>query len=971
MKFDLKMFKNNIVFFIVCILGIATIIGINFFSDRNIILEEEELTNDESIISKLIINEVMTSNKGTYADEFGKLYDYVEIYNGSEKDINLKNYGLSDVNNEIKYTFPDVVIKSKKYVVVFLSGNTVSNYHAAFKLKSSGSEVLALFRHDGKVIDAVETVNLMKDTVMARNAEGKWVVQNKPTPGYANTIDGHTAFINSLTSEKEGLIEINEVLPNNKGNFENKYGEYSGYIEVRNKSDKSVNLAGYAISNTSDAIYKWHFPDIKLSGGEVLVVFTSDRNILEGDELHASFKLDSKNGVAILSDDKGKIIDKVEYENLANGMALIKQNGQMFESSIISPGQNNNLDGIKEFQSEYLKTKETLIINEVMSNNYSYLPQNGGEFYDWIELYNNGEKTIKLSDYCLTTNTNSSCMYKLPDVELKKGQYYIIMASGEESLSNNSYKHANFKISDVESVYIMKSNKIVDTLFISDIPHGYSIGKSGKNGIYYYSSPTPGKSNSNGLQAISYAPQASIESGVYNNVDNLSVELYSSGKIYYTLDGSNPTTSSKVYSSPLNIKSTTVLKTISVENGKYYSDVNTYNYIINENHTLPIMSVSIDPTALKQLHRNAWTEGYIKPCHAELIELDGTGFSIDAGLKLFGGSTRGHSKKSYELKFKKEYGEGKLHYHVFDDVDSSVFNSLVLRTGSQDEMGDASKKTLIRDLVGTSLVAEYTSVDVQAYKPVAMYLNGKYWGLYFIREKIDETFVGNHYNVKATKSNTDLLRIDGQVKSGNKTKYNNMINFIKKNSLSNSANYEKIKEQVDIENLIDFWIAETWVANNDILNVRYFSNPDVDNGKWKFIFYDLDFAFYNVAYNYYNFSTSASGMTEKGFSTTLLRNLMKNSDFKQLYLERLSYNLKNTWHPDNVNKKIDEVIAEIGENEIKRNQERWKVTSYSTWKNNVNHLRSYATKRGSYMIRHAKSYFKLSNSEVEKYFGGL
>lgn len=283
-------------------------------------------------------------------------------------------------------------------------------------------------------------------------------------------------------------------------------------------------------------------------------------------------------------------------------------------------------------------------------------------------------------------------------------------------------------------------------------------------------------------------------------------------------------------------------------------------------------------------------------------------------------------------------------------------------------MGTASKKTLIRDIVGTSLVAEYTNVDVQAYKPVAMYLNGKYWGLYFIREKVDETFVANHYNVPSSKKDTDLLRIDGQVKSGSNKKYNKMISFIKSNSMSNQSNYNKIKEQINIEDYCDFWIAETWTANNDIVNTRFFSNPNVDNGKWHFIFYDLDFAFYNVNRNYYQFSTSSSGMTVNHYTTVLLRNLMKSNEFKKTYLERLSYNLKNTWSEKNVTKKIDDVIDEITLDEIKRNLDRWNM-SYSKWESSVKFLKDYAKKRGSYMEKHAKTFFNLSSSDMKKYFG--
>lgn len=971
MKFDIKKFKSNLIFFILCIAFLVIALVLSLIEKNVATLDEEELPTDESSISKLVINEVMSSNKGTFTDDDGMLYDYVEIYNGNSHSINLKNYGLSDTNNEIKYTFPSIEIESKGYLIVYLSGTTSDNLHAPFKLKASGGETLGLFKPNGKVVDAIETVSLVKDTVMARNSDGKWVIQKDPTPGYPNTIEGHENFIKSLTEAEEGKIEINEVLANNKGNFKNSFGEYSGYIEVRNKSDKSINIENYSISNSDSVIYKWKFPSLVLEPGEVAVVFTSNKNITEGDELHASFKLDSKNGVVVLSNKEGKIIDKITYENLANGIALIKQDGNMLESNIISPGESNTVDGIKSFQKKYMQVPNDLIINEAMNKNYSLLAQNGGSYYDWIELYNNSNNTIKLKEYCLTTNTESMCLYNLPDVELKKGEYYILMASGDENLSNNSYKHANFNISETQAVYITKASKVIDSMFITNVPSGYSMGRSGSYGLYYFSSPTPGKGNGNGTQAISYAPNASVKTGVFNNVENVSVELAGSGNIYYTLDGSNPTTSSKVYSSPLILKSTTVLKTMSSEPGKLQSEVNTYSYIINENHTLPVMSVVIDPKDLKALHSHAWVEGYKKDCFAELIELDGTGFSVSAGLKLFGGATRGHAKKSYELKFQKQYGDAKLHYQVFDDVDSSVFDSIVLRSGSQDEMGDASKKTLIRDIVGTSLVSEYTSVDVQSYKAVAMYINGSYWGLYFIREKVDETFVGNHYNVNATKSNTDLLRIDNQVKSGSTKKYNQMLSFISNNSLSNSSNYEKIKEQIDIENLCDFWIAETWTANNDIVNVRFFSNNEIDNGKWKFIFYDLDFAYYNVNRNYFTFSTSTSGMTSNGYSTFLLRNLMKSDEFKKTYLERLSYNLKNTWNPDNVIKKIDDVINEIGTDEIKRNLSRWNVMSYDKWLSNVDYLKSYAKKRKDYVISQAKSYFNLSNAEVEKYFGGL
>lgn len=971
MTIDIKKFKSNVLFFIVCLglLVILILLGLLFGNKTNN-LDNEELTDGEINITSLVINEIMASNKGVIADENGNLSDYIELYNGSSKEISLKNYGLSDEESSVKWTFPDVVIDAKSYLVVYLGGKNSKGLVTNFKLKSTGGEVITLFKPNGKVIDAVETNPLDSNTVMARNKDAKWVIQTQPTPGFENTKEGHIDFIASLVSNEESFLEINEILPSNKGNFKNESAEYSGYIEIKNVGKKSIDLANYGLSNSEDASFKWQFPSVKISSGEVVVVFTSGINSKEG-ELNASFKLNTKNGVAVLTNNKGKVIDKVKYENLANGVGFIKQEDKFLESSSISPGYQNTVDGINSFQKKYLKNTEGLIINEVMNSNSKYLPQNGGNYYDWIELYNNSNKTITLSDYCLTTNTSTICMYQLPKGELDPGEYYIVMASGDTALSNSKYKHAGFKISETESIYLTKSKTIVDALLVSNVPLGYSMGRGSSYGVYYFSKPTPTSKNNSGTASVSYLPYSSVESGIYNDSKGFKVTLIGSGNIYYTLDGSKPTTSSKVYSSPLTIKKTTVLKVMSKESGKLKSDVQTYSYIVNENHMLPILSISINQSDLNNVNSHtALNSTVIEPSTVELLELDGSGFKINAGLKLFGGSTRSYRKKSYEIKFKKEYGDAKLNYKVFDSVDSSEYDSLVLRTGSQDEF-QWSKRTLIRDIVATSLVSEYTTVDVQAYRPCVVYINGKYWGLYFIREKVDEKFVANHYNVKTTESDTSIIRIDGEVKSGTNKAYNNMISWISNNSLSNSSNYAKIKDQIDIENLCDFWIAEIWPANYDIVNTRFFSNKNIDNGKWKFIYYDLDSAFYNVNNNYYTYYTNSAGIGYGNFSTFLLRSLMKSSEFKKTFLERLSYNLKNTWSADNFIKKTDSVIEEIGEDEIKRNLSRWNVASYSEWKSNINFMKNFAKNRNQYMISQAKSYFGLSNSEVKKYFGDV
>lgn len=945
-------FKKNYLFILICFLIVIVFIILSSFITGKNKLESKELEqNGNSKISKLVINEIVTSNDGIYSSDDGNICDFIELYNGENKDINLDNFGLSDEEKTVKWVFPNVTIKSNEYLIVNLCGERKNGLYAPFKLKSSGGETIALTSSEGKVIDAVETTYLNKNQSIGRDLNGTWYTFDKITPGFSNTIEGYDNYIASLKGEEDDL-KITEFLPKNDGNFKIN-DEFIGYIELTNTGKNNINLNNYTLSGNENSIFKYRLPNITLAPNEVIVLYTSDKDI-KSNIIETNFKLESKNGVVILGKN-GKIIEEQKYNNVENGMALIKINNTFVKSSIISPGYLNNENGINEF-NKTLKVNNGLIINEVMNNNYSYMAQNGGQYYDWIELKNNSNSEINLKDYNISTKDTK--MFDLPDVTLKPNEYYIIMASGDTKLSNNSYTHSNFKISDIESIYLFKNEDIVDSVVISNIPLGYSYGRN-ENGFYYISNPTPKSNNGNGVRNISSDPEVSISSGVYNNVQSLEIAINAPGTIYYTLDGSTPTTSSQVYKSPIFINETKVLKVLNKEDGKLNSNVITKSYIVNENHTLPVMSVSLNPSNFNNLEANAWSDLEYS-AYAELYE-NGKSFSIPCGIKLFGGSVRGLPKKSYTLNFRKKYGEGKLNYQVFDNRDFSSFNSLVLRSGSQDY-----NVAFIRDILGTSMVDEYTDVDVQAYKSVVLYINGSYRGVYNIREKVDETFIENHYNVDGKYSN--IMRIDNDITYGTSTFYTSILNYVRNNNMALPQNYNYIKEKINIENLADFWIAESYVTNHDIINCRFFSHKDVDNGRLHFIFYDLDYALYFPRNNYYTYILNPEGMQEGyNLDTSLLRNLMKNEEFKKTFLERLSYNMKNTWKKENILKKLDEIYNSLLP-EMERDRKRW-GTSLSEWKENIDDLKEYIEKRESYLLSQTKSQFGLTDAQMKEYFG--
>ena len=784
---------------------------------------------------------------------------------------------------------------------------------------------------------------------MGRDLNGTWYTFNTITPGFENSNAGYDTYLKSLVGE-EDVLKITEFLPKNDGNFKVD-GKFCGYIELTNTGKETINLSEYSLSNDSKFPFKFSLQNVNLSPNQIIVFYTCSNNN-DSKNKYIDFKLESNTGNVILSR-KGKIIENQSYSNLENGVALIKSNGVFVASTIISPGFINDNEGVIAF-NKTLSIPSDLIINEVMNKNYSYLVQNGGTYYDWIEFKNNSNKTINLKDYNISTKNVK--MFDLPNVELKPNEYYVVMASGDTNLSNSSYVHTNFKLSDVESLYLFKEDNIIDSVVISNVPSGYSYGRV--DNMFKYMNPSPKLNNDNGTIDISADPSISLSSGIYNNVDSVEIVLNSPGTIYYTLNGSTPTTSSNVYKSPILLDKTSVLRVISKENEKLVSNVVTRSYIINENHTLPVMSVSLNPADFNNLQNNAWSD-LEYGANAELYENDSS-FNVSCGLKLFGGSTRGLPKKSFVLDFKKRYGEGKLNYQVFESRDFSSFDQLVLRSGSQDY-----NTTFLRDILGTSIVDESTSLDVQAYKSVVLYINGSYWGIYNIREKVDETFISNHYNVD---NSANIMRIDNNITSGNSSFYNSVLNYVRNNDMSLDANYNYIESKINIENMADYWIAELFVTNNDIINCRFFSHKDVDNGRLHFIFYDLDYAWYNYRKNYYDYILNPNGMQEGyNLDTSLLRNMMKSDKFRKIFLERLSYNLKNTWKTENVLNKLDSIYNSLLP-EMERDTSRW-GSSLKHWNEEIEKLKFYINQRSTYLLNHTQTQFGLNNVQMKEYFG--
>jgi len=940
---------------------IAIIVGISFLLSilvrNSTILNpvDSELGEEGSDATGLVINEIMTANNGAFADPTGNLYDWVELYNGGDKAIDLKNYGLSDSMDKTKWAIRNITMQPKSYLVIYLCGTKQDGPYANFRLVGAGGETLVLRNPSGNILASYQLPEIESNKSIGRNADDKWVVYSQPTPGYENTLAGYEAYLAQRKAATSPL-KITEVLPRNQGNFIDKTFGFPGYIEITNISDKTVELKGYYLGETPDVPFRWRFPAVSLRAGKSIVVYTSGQSVIEG-KLSTNFRLNEFDGTAVLADNTGKILDQADYTGNVKGYALVWKTDKYVEQPYLSPGFSDDVDGVADYNASR-SLPSGLIISEVMNGNTKYLPQNGGEHYDWIELKNNSKSVIHLGEYTLATTQNNPDEYGLPQVDLKPGEFYILMASGDVNLSNNSYKHTNFKLGDVESLYLYHSGKVVDAAFLAEIPVNYSLSRTAQGG-FTYSQPTPKAANKDGYYMVSATPQTSLRAGVYDDVETLAVKLETQGNTYYTLDGSKPTVQSARYTAPINVSKTTVLRAITIEPRKVASSVATFSYIVNENHVFPVVSVALSPGDFANLQSHPDNVGLEYASHVDLFE-GSSGFSVDCGLQLFGGSTRYLPKKSFEMNFRGDYGMGILNYQVFPNRDFSVYNKLVLRSGSQDYDG-----AYFRDILGSTLMENSTTVEVQAYKSVVLYINGRYWGIYDIREKVDEYFVATHYNVD--KQTTNVVRADWGVSYGSSAGVWSIVNYANAHDMSLDANYQYILKRLDIDSYIDFWVAEVYATNNDIINTRYINSSVYDGGKYKMLFYDLDFAFYRYSRDYYAFMIDPAGMSDFKVSTVLMRNLMYNATFRETFLQRLKLNMETTWNEANVSNNVEMLYAKM-QPEMPRDHARWGIPM-SDWEEEVDKLRYYVQVRTGYLMAQTKAFFNLSDARMRELFG--
>ncbi len=832
----------------------------------------------------------------------------------------------------------------------------------------------------------------------------------------------------TLVPVARAQVSINELMPVNSSTLSDSDGDLSDWFELFNGTPEAVNLQGFGLSDDAASPDKWIVPYLPLLPGDFQLIYASGKDtagyggawdavVTKGDVwryqpgavepppewtdpgFDDAGWLEGPSGIGYGDGDDATVIPstlslyaRIRFDVIDPSAVELAMFHMDYDDGFVAYLNGTEIARSNLGQAGIRPSNTQPATTFIEPRSVNGLPPELYRVNGIASAIRAGENILSVQVH--NSSSGSSDLTCIPYLTLGLASTTGTPRPPATEIDDDFVQefHTNFRLSSRgEALYLTNTTgQLVDSVRFGPARPDVSLGRQpdGVGPWYFFNEPTPGASNSTtAYQAIAEPPVFSHLGGRHAGPLTLTLTAAPGLEIFYTTNGATPGPQSVPYGAPISINQTEVVRARTVGAGFLPSEVVTHTYVLFENAALPVVSISTDPRLLwdgatgiyafppddqascpnfPHFCANFWEDREIE-AHIEIFEPGGaTGLSAGTGVTIVGGWSRAFPQKSLGLFARARYGNRDFAYALFPDRPYSSYQSFLLRNSGND--WDA---TLLRDGFMQALVAE-ADVDRMAFRPSVMYLNGEYWGIHNIREKINEHYAAALGNIDADQ--VDLLELNEDnpssspgVVGGDTEHFEQMLAFVGSADMRSAASFETVRTLIDVDNFIDYHITQIFVGNTDWPgnNVKLW-RPRTPDGRWRWILFDLDFGFgrWNPAdyqHNTLAFATQANGPTwpNPPWSTFLLRRLLENSSFRIEFVNRYADFLNDYFLESSMLTVLDSLQGVI-DAEIPDHVARWGRT-YASWRGDVDNMRFYGSNRAAAAEGHLRSFFGLAS----------
>lgn len=310
------------------------------------------------------------------------------------------------------------------------------------------------------------------------------------------------------------------------------------------------------------------------------------------------------------------------------------------------------------------------------------------------------------------------------------------------------------------------------------------------------------------------------------------------------------------------------------------------------------------------------------------------------GIRIHGDSSRSYNPKSLNIHARKEYdGNEKFQSDLFGT--GYYASTITLFQGGNDSI------TKVKDYLVSSAIQDL-NISSMHFVPYALFLDGEYWGIYWLNEKMDPHYFQYYYGVND--DNVIIIK-EGSLDAGKEEDfkyYSNMLDFCSKNDVTTPEYYQKICELIDIESYIDYYAVMIYLGRNNDWPSGNFAlwrtakkeDGLYGDGKWRWMVFDLNSA---------GFTTDFDSIRYVMENDVMFQNLMTNELFRTQLFLKIEDIADRTFNPEAINNWLNEYQNFIADAMRKNNQRFYGSESLSDFYSEIENLKSFFAERKSYV----------------------